>query len=590
MQHTEDTYEQLVERISELEILNKELMIEKEQETSLNFAWSGNLGHWYFNIKTNSVVFNPLKVTTLGYTLEEIPEKVNYQFFTEKLHPDDYLSTMNAMLLHIQGKSSVYETEYRIQAKDKSWKWFYDRGKITQRDANGKPELISGIVFDITERKEQELDLKKKNELIYIDELTKSSSEHSFKLKAENLIKNNTNQYAFILLDIDKFKLINDIYGYEQGDLLLMHMANVLCRHMNDNETFARVTGDKFYILLQYVSNEQLDFRLKNIAEDIRSFNFDSNSHFNLVVCAGVFVINNTAFSIDTISNRASMAANTIKGGHKSAYCFFNDDILSQIIKENEIENEMHQALENRDFKVFLQPKYDLKTEKIAGAEALVRWQHPKKGMILPDSFIPVFEKNGFVENIDMYVLEEVCKMQKERASEGLEPLIISVNQSRLHLNNPAYVDTIKSLVKKYGIKPGVLELELTESAFALNMKTIFDVTRRLHNLGFRLSIDDFGAGYSSLNMLKDIFIDVVKLDREFFRENLNIARGKMIIKSIIAMSKELGIETVAEGVETKEQVEFLRKIDCDLVQGYYYAKPMSMHDFKTLLEKQNQQ
>lgn len=584
------TCEQLIERITELEMLNKELLSEKEQEDRLNFPWTGNLGHWYWNMKTNSVVFNELKISTLGYTMEEVPQKVNYQFFTDKLHPDDYQNTMNAMIRHMQGKASVYETEYRIQAKDKSWKWYYDRGKITQRDSNGKPIFLSGIVFDITARKEQEHDLKKQNEqiyneLVYVDELTGGANKNSFIIQANKLIKSNPNQYVFILLDIDKFKLVNDHFGYEQGDILLKHIAKVLSLHIAPDEAFARITGDKFYMLLKYVTKENLEDRLYKITEDISSFKFATNSHFNIVVCAGIFVIKNTNISIDIISDRASLAANKIKGGHTSAHFFYTDDIHNQIIAENEIENEMQEALEKGDFKVYLQPKYDFITEKIAGAEALIRWEHPKKGMILPGIFIPIFEKNGFVTKIDMYVFEEICKMQRSWAAEGREPLVVSVNQSRLHLDDPNYVDTLKSIIEKYDISPGVMELELTESVFSSNIDIMFNITRKLHNIGFRLSIDDFGSGYSALNMLKDIFVDVVKLDREFFKEPSSAVRGKKIIKSIIMMSKDLGIETVAEGVETKEQVEFLREIGCDLAQGYYYAKPMPMSDFNALIE-----
>lgn len=587
MDHSKYTCEQLIERITELEMLNKELLLEKEQENRLDFAWSGNLGHWYWNIKTNSVVFNHLKVTTLGYTMEELPQKIDYQFFTEKLHPDDYQKTMDAMINHMQGKTMIYEIEYRIQAKDKSWKWFYDRGKITQRDIKGNPEFAAGIVFDITEKKEQELNFKRENELKYIDELTGSGNNLSFRTKAKKLIKNNKNHYVFILLDIDKFKLINDLFGYEQGNLLLRHIAKVLTGNINQDEVFARITRDKFYMLLEYGSKDKLESRLEKITREILTFKFDSNSHFNMVVCAGIFVIENTDITIDIIRDRASLAANMIKGSYTSAHFFYNDDIRNHIIQENEIENEMQEALRNRDFKVYLQPKYDFKTEKIAGAEALIRWYHPKKGIILPDIFIPIFERSGFVTQIDMYVLEEICKKQREWAAEDRKPLVVSVNQSRLHLNNPEYVEILKSIIEKYDIQPEIIELELTESAFSCKMHIILDITRRLHNIGFRLSIDDFGSGYSALNMLKDIFINVVKLDREFFKETSNSVRGKKIIENIIMLSKDLGIETVAEGVETKEQVKFLREIGCDFAQGYYYAKPMTMIDFDALLEKE---
>ncbi|MBU3188226.1 EAL domain-containing protein [Clostridium bowmanii] len=585
MDYSKYTYEALIDRITDFEMINNELLKEKEQESRLDFAWSRNLGHWYFNLKTNSVSFNKLKVTTLGYRMEDIPEKITYQFFTDKIHPEDYQNTMNAMILHIQGKASTYETQYRIQAKDKSWKWFYDRGKITQRGIDGKPEFIAGIIFDITARKEQELKLKEENKnLIYTDELTNGANKNSFKLHAEKLIKDDANQYVFIVLDIDNFKLINDLFGHEQGDSLLKHMAYVLSQQINQDEVFARITDDKFFLLLEYSDKNKLESRFNKINEEISSFEFLTN--FNIVICSGIFVINNTDMTLDTMSDRAILAVNMIKGGYTSAYSFYDDNIRNKIIMESSIENEMHEALKNGDFKVFLQPKYDFKSEKIAGAEALIRWQHPQKWIVMPDNFIPLFEKNGFVTKIDMYVFEEICKLQKEWALEGLKPLVVSINQSRLHLNNPAYVDTLKSIFDKYNIQPEVIELELTESVFSNNIDIVLDVTRRLHNIGFRISIDDFGSGYSSLNVLKDIFIDVIKLDREFLKDTLNTARGKIIIKSIIAMSKELEIETVAEGVETKDHVEFLREIGCDLAQGYYYAKPMPVSYFKDLLKE----
>jgi len=181
-----------------------------------------------------------------------------------------------------------------------------------------------------------------------------------------------------------------------------------------------------------------------------------------------------------------------------------------------------------------------------------------------------------------------MCKKQNEWAVEGRKPLIISVNMSRLHLKDQDFVTDLKSMIEKYDVKPEFIELELTESTFSDNMELVFDITRKLHNIGFRLSIDDFGSAYSSFNMLKDVFIDVVKIDREFFNETSNTSRGKMIVKSIVTMAKDLEMQTVAEGVETKEQVEFLSEIGCDLAQGFYYAKPMPIPDFQALLEEQN--
>lgn len=426
MDYLKYDFDQLIERINELEVLNKQLLNEKEQETRLDFAWVGNLGNWYWNRKTNTVTCNDLKITTLGYMMDEIPKKLTHQFFTDKLHPDDYEKTMQAMTLHLQGKASVYEIEYRIQAKDKSWKWFYDRGTITLRDHEGKPELLSGIVFDITARKEEELALKKDNESIYIDELTRSTNKRTFKEKAAKLISEKSCNYAFIVLDVDNFKLINDIFSYEGGDCLLKHIANTLFQHIKENEVFGRIVGDKFYLLLSYLSENELESRMKKITKDILVFKFDRNPSVNIVVSSGIYVIKDRTISIDTISDRASLAAKMIKGSYTSDCFFYNDAIRIRIVNDNEIENEMHGALKN-----------------------------------------------------------------------------------------------------------------------------------------------------------------VVKIDHEFFNEIASTIRGKKIVKSIVKTAKDLAIETVAEGVETKAQVEFLRKIGCDMVQGFYYAKPMPISDFVALLDQE---
>lgn len=458
-------------------------------------------------------------------------------------------------------------------------------GRIAEIEMLSK-KLLPEKVY---EKKQGKIYLIKENNCKYIDKLTGGKNKNSFEIKVKEIIKSNWKKHAFIALDIDKFQLVNDFFGYAQGDLLLKHIANVLSHHTCHDETFARITGDKFHIILEFMAKDELKIRLDKIIEDISSFKFTPNSHFNIVVCIGIFIINNTDNRIDIMSDKASLAANIIKGNYTSSHSFYTNDMRNQMILDTEIESEMFESLENGDFKVYMQPKYNLNTGEIAGAEALIRWNHPRKGIIQPDNFIPVFEKNGFLKKIDMYVLEEICKKQKEWLAQGRRPFIVSLNQSRLHLSNPIYVDTLKSIIEKYDINPRIIELELTESAFFCDIDLILNIGKRLHNIGFKLSIDDFGSKYSTLNILKDgFFIDTLKIDREFLKENANTIRGKKIIKSIIMLSKDLGIETVAEGVETKEQVEFLRNNGCDLAQGYYYAKPMPMADFDVLLEKEN--
>ena len=283
--------------------------------------------------------------------------------------------------------------------------------------------------------------------LAYEDEVTEALNKNSFKLESDLLIKKGKSQYAFVMLDIDKFKIINDIFGYEQGDLLLKHIAKVLCKGTNQNEVFARIEGDKFYVLMEYATIENIKKRINQIMKDITNFEI-LDSQFNIVVCAGIYVIEDVDISIDSMSDRANLANRRTKGCHVNSYFIYNDDIRNELIEQNEIENDMKKALENKEFIVYLQPKYDLQTEKVSGAEALIRWQHPQKGLIPPDRFIPIFENNGFVTAVDMFVLEEICKKQKEWMEQGHIPQVISVNQSRMHLYNPNYMKDLMTVTK----------------------------------------------------------------------------------------------------------------------------------------------
>lgn len=249
--------EELLVRIEELETLNRQLLDEKEQAVKLEYAWTGNLGNWYWDIKTNKVTFNPLKVTTLGYGIEEIPEHVTYEFFTDMLHPDDYQKTMDAMMDHLYNKANVYEVEYRIKTKDRKYKWYYDRGKITKYNDEGKPLFIAGIVFDITEKKELQLETEYKNILLLeqtmVDDLTKINNHRSIRahLKAEIIKAGRLNSpLSIVMFDIDDFKKINDTLGHITGDNVLVEVADIIQKNIRDNDMIGRYGGEEFLLVL----------------------------------------------------------------------------------------------------------------------------------------------------------------------------------------------------------------------------------------------------------------------------------------------------------------------------------------------------
>ena len=281
MDYSSYTRAQLIAMIDELKMLNKELLSEKEQEVRLDFAWSGNLGHWYLNLKTGNVVFNPLKVTTLGYRMDELPEPISYSFFTDKLHPDDYEVVMAAMRQNILGKADVYECEYRIQARDGSWKWFYDRGKVTQRDPAGKAELAAGIVFDITAKKERALQLEHENKLLeaenVTDALTRINNRRAVMAALESLIneaRHTSQPISIAMFDIDRFKTVNDTKGHVFGDQVLQVTANIIAGNIRVQDVVGRYGGEEFLVVFPNTDQASASLVCERIRTRIEAYQF----------------------------------------------------------------------------------------------------------------------------------------------------------------------------------------------------------------------------------------------------------------------------------------------------------------------------
>lgn len=417
--------------------------------------------------------------------------------------------------------------------------------------------------------------------LAFVDKLTNFGNYNQFSLNSKSILNSRKQKYVYVLFDIDNFKYINDVFGFEEGNKILCHIANVLYESLDKDEIFARKTNDYFAVMMKYTNDSALNYRLNNLTKKFITMYDSSTLKYNLVINYGVYKINKTDTSLDAISDRANIALKTIKGGHKSSIAFYNDDLRSDILKSGEIESIMHLALENNEFKVYLQPKYNLTTNEICGAEALVRWLHPTHGLISPLDFIPLFEKNGFIVNLDMYIFCEVCKKIREWMDKGITPVSISVNQSKVNLHNPSFIKNLRLIIAKYSIPSNLIEIEVTESAVFNNVSHLIDVMNQLKSMGFLLSLDDFGSGYSSLNILKDIPVDILKLDKEFFNDSHNPGHSKIVISSVVNMARSLNIKVISEGVETPEQAEFLKDINCDMAQGYLFAKPMPIPEFE---------
>lgn len=418
--------------------------------------------------------------------------------------------------------------------------------------------------------------------LAYIDTLTQIYNLNYFYVKATILLEKNPDvPYAVVCVDIKNFKYINKTYGYEVGDHVIQDLAKTLSDNFNVRELCARISNDQFVLLYWIEEYPKLLRYYATLEEFIHQQTF-GGVKIPLAFSTGIYEISDRSEKVVEMLDKAILALKSAKKQAVVQCAYYDDALLNTFIKKQEIENMMHTALSQEEFKSYLQPKYDLRTQKFTGAEALVRWISPEKGFMRPDEFIPIFEKNGFVIEVDFYILEEVCKKVRYWIDHGITPVAVSVNQSRIHIDNPMYIRRLQELMKKYEIPPHHIELELTESMFFDNHEKLIELMKSMHEMGFLISMDDFGSGYSSLNLLKKIPVDILKIDKGFLDESVSSTRSRIIIAQVVEMAHKLGILVVCEGVETEQQVDFLKEIDCDMVQGFYYAKPMPIGEFDT--------
>lgn len=427
-----------------------------------------------------------------------------------------------------------------------------------------------------------------------VDVLTGGKTKIRFFADCEKIIKKiPAEKYAVVVIDIDKFKLLNERLGYEVGDMVLTRLHSTIGDSLEEGEVFARISDDHFAILMKNAQNNELQNRLNGIFTEFERRN-SLFIKYPVLFSAGVCRLGqckgqNGAVDFTVAIDRCKLAKKSVKGYHTSEVAFYDGKIRDISMREKDIENAMPPALERKEFLCYLQPKYGTENSHIVGAEALIRWDSKEFGFLSPNEFIPVAEKNGFVVELDFFILEEVCKLMRRWIDKGITPITISVNQSRLHINDDDYIWRLREIVDKYEIPYEYIELEVTESVFNENTELMLKILHKLHELGFKLSIDDFGSGYSSLNLLKDIPADVLKIDREFFNGTVNSSRGRAVISSVVDLAKNLDMNVISEGIETGDQMDFLKEIRCGMVQGYYFAKPMTIKDFENHWENDQQ-
>ena len=409
-----------------------------------------------------------------------------------------------------------------------------------------------------------------------------------FKEKAEELLKKMEQglSYALICSDINNFERVNNLYGLQKADQLLSDTATLLTSCSKDVRLCCRSVADHFVALISY--QESLFFKRLmealciEFSERIGKYYTEAYPQLGF----GVYFIENPLESIEKMVEYANVARKSLDL-KQSPIAVYDAKVYTQIQRVDEIERSMRGALESHEFQAYFQPKYNLETSKIVGAEALVRWIRKDGTMVYPDEFIPVFEKNGFIVDLDFFVLNEICAMIQRRLQEKKPCVPISINQSRVLLQEKEYVSKVAGVLVKHNIPPQYIELELTERIFRDDLTELADMMGELRKLGVHWSIDDFGTGYSSLNLLKELPVDIIKIDKSFLDETESSETSKIIIRKTVELTQELDKTVVCEGVETENQADYLRGIRCDMAQGFLYAKPMPMEQFEELLNKE---
>lgn len=455
---------------------------------------------------------------------------------------------------------------------------------------------INCLLFLILKRIEamQKKSYDKMMEIAFVDEITGGHNKAKFVIEAQKILKNvsSNDKYALVLMDIAKFKVINELYGFDLANVILKDVYGIIQKNLPENSIMARSFAATYLFIIKYNTEDDINSTVDKIYKEIENYNNETmtilKTSYNkaaakLVPLFGVYLINDVTVPIYIMCDRVGLAKRTIANDVNKYISYYDDNLRKQLLIEKNIEDEMHHALATGQFVMYLQPKYDMKTLKVAGSEALVRWMHPVKGFMPPNDFIPLFEKNGFVLNIDRYIWEQACKAIRSWIDRGYTPVPISVNVSRLHLSNEFFIDDLKDLIKKYQIPTSLLELELTESAGFEDFNKFLDIVTELKKQGFSIAMDDFGSGYSSLNMLRQIPCDILKLDKEFINDSTTDERGKIVVQHVLSMAKNLSLKTVSEGIETVEQAKFLTSSGCDIAQGFLYAKPMKLEDFEKI-------
>ena len=569
-------------KTSQREIEENRHFIGQIADSSPNFLY-------LIDIESNKFIYlNQPWETILGFKIEDIYKTQPLDFFRSHTHIEDIQTKLNSPGFESnENKITGIHAEFRFGDNYGNYRWLYTTEVIFNKDMHGKVTQILGTAQDVTKRKELEDRLTKEakydtltglpNRRYFLDELKKS-------LDLQNLNANYL--FAVLFIDLDRFKRINDSLGHNIGDRLLVAVSKRLRHVVRETDTVARLGGDEFIILIKNLSNIKETVKIteaiqKSISQpySLDQFNISTTSSI------GIAPANKKYQEPEEILRDADTAMYKAKSNERNSYALFNQAMHTQALRVLEVEAELSKAIKYNQLEIYYQPVISLCTGKITSCEALVRWNHPKRGLLSPIEFLEIAQETGLIINIDKWVLESACKQLAVWKLQGYEDLKMAVNLSLKQLKQERLLYWIKKAINRYGIKPSQLELELSENSLIDNSTETIETLNRIRELGVILCIDDFGTGYSSLRYLKNLPVDIIKIDQTFVADIPNSVETCAIIRSIIDLSHSLDLEVVAEGVQTEDQLNFLREAKCDTIQGFLISKPISATDFTEFLK-----
>jgi diguanylate cyclase (GGDEF)-like protein/PAS domain S-box-containing protein len=558
----------------------------KESEERYALAARGaNDGLWDWNLATNAVYFSPRWKAMLGYQDEEIADKPEEWF--DRIHEAERERVKEEIAAHQRGLTPHFESEHRVHHKDGTYRWILSRG-VAVRDQSGKPIRMAGSQTDITEGKVSDPLTNLPNRLLFLDRLGRLM---------RHAKRHPDRKYAVLFLDLDGFKMINDSLGHLAGDQLLLAVAKRLENCLRETDTVARIVlptftlarmgGDEFTVLLDDVKEPiDADHAAERILRELSAPFMIGGKEIFTSASIGIALSNASYQQPEEIMRDADTAMYQAKSLGKSRYEVFDADMRATVLARLELETDLRRALERGELRNFYQPIVVLDTGEIMGFEALMRWQHPTRGLLGPDQFIAVAEDTGLIRELGWWCLKEACQRLKEwRSQMGPErDLIVSVNLSIKQFVQPNLVQNIGILLRELDLPPHALKLEITESTVMDDPTAAVEMLQQMKELGIRLAIDDFGTGYSSLSYLHRFPLDTLKIDRSFISGDAKGVNGMEIARTVMPLARNLQLDVVAEGVETAEQVRELKKLNCKYAQGYYFSHPVSAADATALL------